>query len=56
MLYGEYRLEDEIAVVKREAREDGIQIGMEKGMENRDQYVLDLINQGLTSEEIKQRV
>ena len=31
MLYGEYRLEDEIAVVKREAREDGFAEGHAEG-------------------------
>ena len=40
MLYGEYRLEDEIAVVKREAREDGYAEGHaeghEKGWKERD--------------------
>ena len=72
LLYGEYRLEDEIAVVKREAREDGFaegrmaghiqghkeghKEGQQKGAKNRDQYVLNLIDQGLTAEEIKQRL
>ena len=52
MLYGEYRLEDEIAVVKREAHEDGFA----KGQKNERSYVLDLLNQGLTTEEVKQRL
>jgi len=33
MLYGEYRIEDEIAVVMREAREDGFAEGREEGRE-----------------------
>ena len=51
-LYGEYNIEDEIAVVKREAREDGFA----EGQQEKKEEILDLIDQGLTTEEIKQRL
>ena len=52
MLYGEYRIEDEIAVLKEEAREDGYAEGQGKERS----FVLELINQGLSTEEIKERL
>ncbi|MCL2806021.1 MAG: Rpn family recombination-promoting nuclease/putative transposase [Treponema sp.] len=48
MLYGEYRIEDEIAVVKEEAREEG--------SAEKQKYVLDLISQGFSADEIKTRL
>ena len=41
MLITEWSWEDATAVARKEAREDGI----EKGIEKRDQYILDLIAQ-----------
>jgi len=48
MLYGEYDPEVEMRVVRQEAREEGWEEGRE--------YFLELINQGLTLEEIKERL
>jgi len=60
MIYGEYNREIDIAVNRKEAWEDGRTVGLEKGMkkgraENRT-HVLSLIDQGLTIEEIKERL
>ena len=56
MLHMEWNLEDAVAF----ARKEGIGIGVEKGIgigvEKSKQYVIDLLNQGLTTEEIKQRL
>ena len=72
MLYGEYRLEDEIAVVKKEAHENGYAEGHtegraaghaaghaeghEDGWEKASSYFFELLDQGLTPNEIKQRL
>ena len=48
MLFAEFNLDDFVAVRCEEAREDGI--------EEYRQFVLDLMNQGLSTEEIKQRL
>ncbi len=48
MLLEEWNMEDAIAY----AREEGMELGVEKGQK----YVLDLLNQGLSAEEIKQRL
>jgi hypothetical protein len=48
MLYAEYDPEVEKAIVREEA--------LEEGREENIQYVLELVDQGLTSEEIKQRL
>jgi len=50
MLFGEYDRDTDIAVNRREAWEDGRAEGRD---ENR-KYILELINQGLSTEEIKQ--
>jgi predicted transposase YdaD len=52
MLYSEYSFEEEAAVIREEAREEG----REEGREENRQYFLELLNQGLTVEEIKQRL
>jgi hypothetical protein len=49
---GEYDRDMDIAVNRREAWEDG----MGKGIEKSRQHFLDMINQGLTIEEIKERL
>ncbi len=64
MLLEEWNMEDAIAYAREEGREDGIALGMEKGrvegmelgVEKGQKYVLDLLNQGLSAEEIKQRL
>jgi hypothetical protein len=52
MFYGEYDREVDIAVNRREAWEDGREEGLEQGR----QHFLELLNQGLTTDEIKQRL
>jgi hypothetical protein len=64
MLYSEYSFEEEAAVIREEAREEGREEGLEEGRvvgreeerEQNRQYFLELLNQGLTVEEIKQRL
>ena len=64
MLYAEYDPEVEMRVVREEALEEGMEIGREEGLEDgieigheeERQYFLELINQGLTIEEIKERL
>jgi len=57
---GEYDRDMDIAVNRREAWEDGHEEGhkegCEEGMEKGRQYFLELLNQDLTTEEIKQRL
>jgi hypothetical protein len=52
MLYSEYNFDEEAAVIREEAREEG----REEEREQNRQYFLKLLNQGLTIEEIKQRL
>jgi hypothetical protein len=52
MLLGEWDQDEALEV----AREEGIEEGMEKAHEEDRQYFLDLLNQGLTIEEIKERL
>lgn len=56
MLLEEWNQEDAIAYARKEGREDGIEFGMEKGREERDTYFLELLDQGLSRDEIKQRI
>jgi predicted transposase/invertase (TIGR01784 family) len=56
MLYGEYDPEVEMRVVREEALEEGREEGEEIGMEKSRQYFLELLDQGLTIEEIKERL
>ena len=60
MLYTEWNIDTAIEVAREEAFEDGVERGIERGIEqgiekNR-QYVLELLKQGLSSEEIEQRL
>jgi hypothetical protein len=48
MLYSEYNFDEEAAVIREEAREEG--------REEERQFFLELLSQGLTVEEIKQRL
>jgi len=52
MLYAEYDPEVEMRVVREEALEEGEEIGQEKSR----LYFLELLNQDLTKEEIKERL
>jgi len=52
MLLGEWNQEEAIEVAREEGREDGL----EEGREEERHYVLELLNQGLTIEEIKERL
>jgi predicted transposase YdaD len=52
MIFTEWNWDDALEVAREEGREDGLEEGRK---ENR-QYFLELINQGLTIEEIKQRL
>ncbi|MCL2805492.1 MAG: hypothetical protein FWD26_06105, partial [Treponema sp.] len=52
MLLTEWNTEDAIAYAREEGREEGIDIGIEKGVD----IVLDLLDQGLSIGEIKQRL
>jgi len=56
MLYGEYRIEDEIAVVKQEAWEDGRTEGRAEGRTDGHSEVIELLNQGFSVEEIKEQL
>jgi len=52
MILEEWNTEDAIAFAREEGREDGIVIGIEKGREE----VMELLAQGITAEEIKERL
>jgi len=64
MLYTEWNWDTAMEVAREEAFEDGVEQGIERGIERgveqgiekTRQYVLKLLNQGLSSEEIKQRL
>jgi hypothetical protein len=56
MIFGEYDREMDIAVNRREAREEGLEEGEEIGMEKERKYFLEMLNQDLTKEEIKERL
>jgi len=47
---------DGIAIGKAEGKKEGIAVGKAEGKEERDNYILNLIEQGLSSEEIKIRL
>ncbi len=64
MLLEEWNMEDAIAYARKEGREDGIEFGMAKGRyEGRAEgrydgqdYILELLDQGFSTDEIKQRI
>jgi hypothetical protein len=56
MLYSEYNFDEEAAVIREEAREERREEGREVERKQNRQYFLELLNQGLTAEEIKQRL
>jgi hypothetical protein len=56
MLSTEWNWEDALEVAREEGWEDGHEEGMEKAHEEDRQYFLELLNQGLTIDEIKQRL
>jgi hypothetical protein len=64
MILTEWNTEDAIAFAREEGFEDGIGVGiekgreegMERGIEKGQKYILDLINQGFSAEELKQYI
>jgi flagellar biosynthesis/type III secretory pathway protein FliH len=52
MLLTEWNWDDALEVAREEGHEDGLEEGVEKSR----QYFLELLNQDLTKEEIKQRL
>ena len=52
ILFQEYNLDDHLAARYQDGVEDGIELGEQKNQK----YVLELIDQGLSAEEIKQRL
>jgi hypothetical protein len=56
MLSTEWDWEEALKVAREEGWEDGLEEGMERAHEEAQQYFLELLNQGLTIEEIKQRL
>jgi len=56
MLLGEWNQDEAIEVAREEGREDGLEEGEEIGMEKERQYFLELLNQGLTIEEMRERL
>jgi flagellar biosynthesis/type III secretory pathway protein FliH len=56
MLLTEWDTEEAKVVWREEGFEEGLEEGMEKGREETHQFFLELLNQGLTAEEMKQRL
>jgi len=56
MIFTEWNWDDALEVAREEGREDGLEEGLEKGLEKGRQYFLEMIDQGLSIEEIKQRL
>ena len=56
MLLTEWNTEECIAVRSEEAREEGLEKGLMKGREEGHKDVIKLLEQGLSVEEIKQRL
>ena len=56
MILTEWNIEDAREVWREEAREEGWAEGMEKGREEGMHYVLGLFDQGLSPDEIRQRL
>jgi predicted transposase YdaD len=56
MLYAEYDPEVEMRVVREDALEEGREEGREEARKEDRQYFLELLNQGLTIDEIKERL
>ena len=56
MILEEWNTDDAIAFAREEGREDGLEEGRAEGREDGIEIVLELMDQGLTSEEIKARL
>jgi len=56
MLLKEYNLKDHIEVIREENLEKGREEGLKKGREKGQNYVLKLMAQGLSYEEIKKKI
>jgi flagellar biosynthesis/type III secretory pathway protein FliH len=56
MLTAEFNMDKALEVARWEALEEGIEKGIEKGMQKVQNYVLELMAQGLSYEEIKKKL
>jgi len=56
MLLDDWNQEEYVEVMCEEAREEGLSQGREEGMEKERQYFLELLDQGLSAEEIRQQL
>ncbi len=56
MLLEEWNMEDAIAYAKKEAREDGREEGRAEGFNQGRSLFFELLDQGLSTDEIKQRL
>ena len=56
IVWREEGFEDGLEEGREKGLEEGMGIGMEKGREETRQFFLELLNQGLTAEEMKQRL
>jgi len=56
MLFAEWKIEDALEVRYEEGRDEGIEIGVDKGREERDREVLGLIAKGYTLEDIEREL
>ncbi len=60
MLLEEWNMEDAIAYARKEGREDGreegIEFGMARGRYDEQDYILGLLDQGFSTDEIRQRI
>ena len=56
MLYADWNIEDVAAVARQEGHDKGRREGRSEGRKERDQYFINLLEQGLSTEEIKLRL
>jgi hypothetical protein len=56
MLFTEWNMDDALAVAREEAREEGIDIGIGKGREERDNEILDFIKRGYNLADIEKLI
>jgi len=56
MIFGEWNIDDAIAVRCEEALEDGIEIGHENGSKEKSNEILNLIKKGYTAADIEKHL
>jgi hypothetical protein len=56
MLTAEFKMDEVLKVIRMEGVEEGIEKGIKKGMEKGQDYVLKLMEQGLSYEQIKKKI